>query len=148
MKEAGKFADIVELRIDYIDNPDLKVLLKERTKPVIVTNRAKRQGGLYTGNEADRIGLLKEAIALGAEYIDIEHDAVNEIGDAGGTKLIASYHNFDETPDNLHDIHRDLIQSGVQMVKLITFARTITDNFRIFGLLHKSEFPHHIFLYG
>ena len=141
MKEAAKFADIVELRIDYIDNPDLKLLLKERTKPVIVTNRAKRQGGLYTGNEADRIDLLKEAISLGVEYVDIEYDAINEIGDAGTTKLIVSYHNFDDTPDNLHDIHRDLVQSGAQMVKLITFARNITDNFRIFELLSESEFP-------
>ena len=141
MKEAAKFADIVELRIDYINSPDLESLLKERTKPVIVTNRARRQGGMYSGDESARIGLLKEAISLGAEYIDIEHDAINEIGDAGSTKLIASYHNFDETPDNLLDIHSDLVKLGAHMVKLITFAKKITDNFRIFELLCGSEFP-------
>src|SRR5574337_891912 len=41
MAEASKVADIIELRLDYIKNPDLKRILEGRTKPLIVTNKTK-----------------------------------------------------------------------------------------------------------
>ena len=44
MTEASRFADIIELRLDYMKRPDLKSLLGRRTKPVIVTNRPIREG--------------------------------------------------------------------------------------------------------
>ncbi|MGR3294304.1 MAG: type I 3-dehydroquinate dehydratase, partial [Candidatus Scalindua sp.] len=50
MISASKYADIVELRIDYI--PELQnalscieKALKSKTKPVIITNRPEREGG-------------------------------------------------------------------------------------------------------
>ena len=137
------------MRIDYIDRPDLGALLKERPKPIIVTNRATWCGGKFTGDETTRINLLKKAISMNADYIDIEHDAVGSIEDTADTKLIVSYHNFKETPSNIHEIHRDLTKaSGADIVKLATFANDIADNFRIFDLLKKSDFPTIAFCMG
>ncbi|MGR3317698.1 MAG: type I 3-dehydroquinate dehydratase [Candidatus Anammoxibacter sp.] len=148
LKKASKFADIVELRIDYIDTPDLDALLKERSKPVIVTNRPKRQGGMFSGDETARIDLLKKAIALKADYIDIEHDSVGSIEDVGDTKLIVSYHDFNATPSNINQIHSDLTKSGADIAKLVTFANDITDNFRIFDMLNETDFPTIAFCMG
>ena len=106
MAEASKVADIIELRLDYLKKPDLKLLLLERhTKPVIVTNRPVREGGKFDGSEEERISLLKLAIQLQADYVDIEHDSIQHISrgtvlraPTSKTKIIVSYHNFSEHP--------------------------------------------------
>src|SRR3989338_1423212 len=148
MAEASMVADIIELRIDYIKDVDLKRLLEKRTKPVIVTNRPDREGGKFDGSEEDRIALLKLAIRLQADYVDIEHDSIQHLcGDTehrvptSTTKIIVSYHNFCKTRDNLTDIYNRLSQSGADIVKIVTHANSITDNVRIYRLLQQSQIP-------
>ena len=148
MAEASMIADIIELRIDYIKDVDLKRLLEKRTKPVIVTNRPIREGGKFNGSEEERIALLKLAIRLQADYVDIEHDSIQHISrctehhaQAGKTKLIVSYHNFRETPGDLTVIYKRLSQSGADIVKIVTHANSIIDNVRIYRLLQQSQMP-------
>src|SRR3972149_5460306 len=145
MAEASKVADIVELRIDYIKNVDLKRLLEKRTKPVIVTNRPIREGGKFDGSEEERIALLKLAVRLQADYVDVEHDGIQHIRrdtvHRVPTKIIVSYHNFRETPGDLTDIYKRLSQSGADIVKIVTHANDITDNIRIYLLLQQSQMP-------
>lgn len=148
IKEASRIADIIELRLDYIKDPDLDALLRGRTRPVIVTNRSKRDGGDFQGTELERMALLQKAISLDPEYVDIELGSVSKFKDLGRTKLIVSYHNFNETPKNITQIHNDLIKSGASIVKLVTFARDITDNARIFELLKAAHFPTIAFCMG
>ncbi|GIT64374.1 MAG: hypothetical protein Ct9H300mP23_00010 [Nitrospinota bacterium] len=69
---AEKVADIIELRLDLIDSFNLKALLKAVTKPVIVTNRSKLDGGQFKGNDEERLQALRDALAAGANYVDIE----------------------------------------------------------------------------
>lgn len=136
-------ADVVELRIDYIKDVDLKRLLEKRTKPVIVTNRPIREGGRFNGSEEERIALLKLAIRLQADYVDIEHDSIQHLCKDTElrvpTKIIVSYHNFRETPGDLTDIYKKLSQSGADILKIITYANNITDNVRIYRLLQQSQ---------
>ncbi len=145
MTEASKVADIVELRIDYIKGVDLKRLLEKRTKPVIVTNRPVREGGKFNGSEEERIALLKLAIRLQADYVDVEHDSIQHIRrdtvHRVPTKIIVSYHNFRETPGNLTDIYKRLSQSGADIVKIVTHANSIADNVRVYQLLQQSQIP-------
>ncbi len=152
MRSASELADIdiVELRLDYINNirtSDVAALIKAKTIPVIATCRPEREGGKFKGTEADRIALLERAAELGAEYVDIEHDvehdAIDKFSKKPGTKLIVSYHNFSETPSGseLSDLHKKLSSSGADIVKIVTFARKITDNLRIFKLLGQASKP-------
>src|SRR3990172_2754246 len=145
MAEASMVADIIELRIDYIKDVDLKRLLEKRIKPVIVTNRPVREGGKFNGSEEERIALLKLAIRLRADYVDIEHDSIQNIRrdtvHRVPTKIIVSYHNFRETPDDLTTIYNRLSQSGADIVKIVTHANSITDNVRIYRLLQQSQRP-------
>ncbi len=145
MAEASTVADIVELRIDYIRGVDLKRLLEKRTKPVIVTNRPVREGGKFNGSEEERIALLKLALQLQADYVDVEHDSIQHIRrdtvHRVPTKIIVSYHNFRETPRDLTDIYKKLSQSGADIVKIVTHANSITDNVRVYQLLQQSQIP-------
>ncbi len=141
ISSASKCADIIELRIDYI--PELQDAercieesLKSKTKPVIVTNRPEREGGKFSGSEQDRLRLLQKAIDLGADYVDVEYDSIKQIARRKNSKVIISYHNLKETPQNLSKIYNDICQHKPDIVKIVTYANDITDNIRIFELLN------------
>jgi len=75
LKQAEKLVDLVELRIDYIkniNNEKLKKIIQSKKNKVIVTCRSKNLCGNFEGNENKRIDLLKKAIGLNADFIDIE----------------------------------------------------------------------------
>ena len=62
MDKAAEVADIIELRIDYMANPDLERLLRHSQTPKIVTNRTIYEGGRFQGTETERVAYLKQAI--------------------------------------------------------------------------------------
>jgi len=93
---------LVELRVDWLArNPDLSRVIKERPTPIVVTCRRPQDGGRWRGPEEDRIMLLRQAIAAGVDYVDLETDIASKIPRFGKTKRIVSYHNFQETADNV-----------------------------------------------
>ena len=51
VKEAEQWADLIELRADYLKNIDLTPLLENRRRPFIVTHRKREEGGKYRGEE-------------------------------------------------------------------------------------------------
>src|SRR5688572_17623257 len=65
-------ADLVELRIDSVADPDVAGALAGRRRPAVVTCRPSRVGGSFKGSEEERRRLLADALALGAEYVDME----------------------------------------------------------------------------
>ncbi|HDY67371.1 MAG TPA: shikimate dehydrogenase, partial [Candidatus Scalindua sp.] len=119
----------------------LEKTLKSKTKPIIVTNRPKREGGNFEGSEKDRLCLLQKAIELGADYVDVELDSVRHITRRDSSKIIISYHNFKETPHNINKIYEDISQCKPDIVKVVTYANDITDNVRIFELLKIANVP-------
>ena len=76
VQEASQLADVIEIRLDYISHPVLEKLLSHRPRPAIATCRPTREGGRFDGPEEVRIKLLEQAVELGAEFVDIEHDSV------------------------------------------------------------------------
>lgn len=139
MAVAAEQADVVELRMDYAPGADLRRLLKDRPRPVIVTYRAKRQGGMFEGPEEDRLRLVQKAVDLGAEYVDIELDAAARIRRNPKTRLIVSHHDFERTPSDLGRLHADIVAAGADIVKIATMATDIRDNLAIFDLLRRSK---------
>jgi len=137
----GRAFDVAELRLDYIQSPDLSRLLESRPCPVIVTCRPQREGGRWTGDEGRRLELLAEATRLGADYVDVELDALPRLSRHGDTRLIVSYHNFDHTPANLAEIARQIEATDAHIVKLATTATSLRDNLAAFDVLRAARKP-------
>src|SRR3989338_2012113 len=137
VQETSQLADVIEIRLDYIANPDLEMLLRHRPKPIIATCRLTREGGGFDGPEEVRIKLLEQAVELGAEFVGIENDSIQQLQKRGKAKVIISYHNFKETPANLKEIYARLSNSTADIVKIVTTAKDITDNLKIFQLLEE-----------
>jgi 3-dehydroquinate dehydratase/shikimate dehydrogenase len=122
-------ADLVELRLDSMTSPDPEAALAGRRKPVIVTCRPLREGGMFDGSEDERLRILARAQALGAEFIDIEWDIRAEpfIAARGGKGVIVSRHDFQGVPDDLPDLLRRLRASGGEVAKVAVTVERASD---------------------
>ncbi len=135
-------ARLVELRLDYISSRvNIQRLLKDRPCPTIVTVRREQDGGKYTGSEETRLMMLREAIANGVEYVDLEEDIAGQIPRFGKTKRIISYHSFRNTPENLRELHSRLAAFDADIVKIATMANHPHDNLRMLETMQESEQP-------
>src|SRR5262249_13746595 len=91
-------ASLVELRLDSVSDPNVAAALEGRLRPTIVTCRPTWEGGNFDGSEEERERLLAEALALGAEYVDVEwkanfHGRLIE-GSGSGHQIVLSTHDF------------------------------------------------------
>src|SRR4030095_11134962 len=73
---ASEWADLVEIRADYIRNLDIRRLLREKPCPIIFTLRGRSEGGVFSGPEKSRLEILLRAAEEGADYEDVEFSAV------------------------------------------------------------------------
>lgn len=142
MARASQLADLIELRVDYMKNPGWELLLKGREKPCIVTNRRREEGGRYRGDEKSRLAILRQAICLGSDFVDLEMEsgrsAIFELMENNiKTRLILSFHDFKKTPPlkELHGICRRMIRYGADVIKIVTFAQSWEDNLKILSLI-------------
>lgn len=146
---AEQQAELVELRVDWLrTRPDIGRLLKDRPTPVVVTCRRKEDRGLWRGTEEQRLVTIREAIVSGAEYVDVEVDVAKNVPRYGNTKRIVSYHNFENTPDELYDIYEKMKDCDADVIKLITMANSPSDNVRILELLESADVPTVAFCMG
>jgi 3-dehydroquinate dehydratase type I len=146
IKKVNRWADLIELRADYLKRVNLAPLLENRRKPSIVTNRRKEEGGKYKGDERKRLSVLQEAIDLGSDYIDVELATERSllrglIRNKGRTQVILSCHDFQGTP-SLKELQRlcgQMIRLDADVVKIVPFARSWEDNLTILSLIPYAQ---------
>ena len=144
IESALVIADILELRLDLIVSPDLSALLASSTLPVIVTNRSKHDGGQYKGLDEDRLQSLRDALKAGADYVDIEVSTPREylqpfLEESEPAKIILSYHDFSHTPEDLNPVYETMCEMPGEIVKIVTYARDLSDNLKMFELLKRAK---------
>ncbi len=153
-------ADVIEVRLDLLEQPEVQPFVDQIKTPLLFTNRPQWEGGNWQGSEEERIALLVEAIVAGASYVDIEllapEESLLRIVDTAASaqaKVIVSWHNFDETPadDVLVDIFKRQVASGADIGKIVTMAEDYSDSLRVLALqllAAKEYFPLAAFCMG
>ncbi|GAA5818493.1 MAG: type I 3-dehydroquinate dehydratase [Methanobrevibacter sp. CfCl-M3] len=140
-----KGADILELRIDGISNPDPKMvkdIIQEINFPIIATNRLKVEGGYFNGSEEDRITILRAAADV-CEYVDVELQTeleyINSITETG-VKTIISYHDFEKTPslNEMFDLVEEELKIG-DIAKIAVTSNTLEDTIDVLAVLSKFD---------
>lgn len=129
-RDAVADADLIELRLDTVSDPSAAGALAGRARPVIVTCRPAWEGGGFAGSEEDRRRILGEALALGAEFVDVEWRA-GFFGDlierTGGRRLVLSAHHFDGVPADLAAEMQAMRATGAEVVKIAVRTRRLSD---------------------
>ena len=83
---------------------DLNTIMQSTEIPLIFTCRSQGQGGFFPGDEEQRLTVLRHAISLNPEWIDLETSIHSEKRGQlmalinKGTKVIASIHSSDSIP--------------------------------------------------
>src|SRR3954466_8063803 len=113
-------ADLVELRLDTVADPSAAAALAGRKLPVIVTCRPTWEGGLFKGSEEERKQILRDALARGAEYVDIEWKAnfTDLLATSGGRRVVISSHDFQGVPRDLVGRAQAMRATGAEVVKI------------------------------
>lgn len=138
--EAG--AELVELRVDCLRRePDMKRVLGTRPTPIVFTIRRSADGGLWRGDEQKRQRLLREAIAAGVEYVDLEGSIADSIPRYGKTKRIVSHHDYKGMPEDLPGLARSLREKDADIVKIAAVAHSVQDAARMLEMVKDADGP-------
>ena len=102
-------ADIIEWRADFLPEEKIlslapKVFEKFKNFKILFTIRTVKEGGNLQVSEKKYIYFLQEILKFNPDFIDIEYfshgQALYALSDFR-EKIVLSYHNFDEMPDDL-----------------------------------------------
>jgi 3-dehydroquinate dehydratase-1 len=128
--EATTDFDIVEWRADHFigaERADLKAVTGKLKQPLLFTYRTQSEGGCGNDDIETYVALNQQAIDTGnTAVIDLEYRTLGgsfrdlaDYAGAKGVKVIASYHNFKQTPltDDLIDLFK-LLQTAGDMAKI------------------------------
>jgi 3-dehydroquinate dehydratase-1/3-dehydroquinate dehydratase/shikimate dehydrogenase len=145
-QQAEPLADILEIRLDGLQTPATEPFLQGLTTPLLFTNRAKWEGGNFSGDEEDRLKPLYEAVAGGASYIDIELKTDDKLRQGlinkakGKCQTIVSWHNFTVTPSRqaLESILMEQYRSTADIGKIVTMAHGFDDVLRVLSLQRQA----------
>lgn len=135
-RDAAAGADLIELRLDGVADPDVAGALAGRRGPVIVTCRPTWEGGRFAGSEEERHALLAGALALGADFVDIEWRAGFDdlIRRSSGKGVVLSMHDFNGVPHDLPARLQAMRSIGVEVVKIAVKTRTLSDTVTLHAL--------------
>jgi 3-dehydroquinate dehydratase/shikimate dehydrogenase len=133
-------ADLVELRLDGVRDVDVDAALAGRSRPVIVTCRAPWEGGAFDAGEEARLRILAQAIARGAEHVDVEWRADRRsLPAARPGQLVLSHHDFEGTPADLDERVRAMRAEGAGLVKVAITPRSLRDVVRLRDVMRAGE---------
>lgn len=140
---------VAEIRIDMFQdktpNHVKNQIDKFGTVPTLATIRKTEDGGLWDTAEAMRRELFKSIIPhVGAVDIELSEpetlSTINKFRRSHICDLIASYHNFDQTPDDhfLHSLIRQAKEADADAVKIACMVKSDADCARLAGLFDKD----------
>ncbi|MBD3157511.1 MAG: type I 3-dehydroquinate dehydratase [Candidatus Lokiarchaeota archaeon] len=143
--------DLIEHRMDYMDQiKELENIYDVSSKPIIATCRPLKFGGLFDGQEEDRIDYLAKALSAGASYIDVELEtskllleAVKKNTRDTDSCLIISKHYWNSTPSELvfQEILREIEQAQPDIIKIVAAPTSLSDCLRTLELYHPTVKP-------
>lgn len=128
-------ADIIEWRADYLPKEAIlqvapAIFEKFAGRELVFTLRTRSEGGEIDLSPEEYIHLIKEVAQFyQPDYIDFEYysykDVFEEMLDF--PNLVLSYHNFQETPENMMEILSELTILNPKLVKVAVMAHTEQD---------------------
>ena len=128
-------ADLIEWRADFLPKEAIlqvapAIFEKFAGRELLFTLRTRAEGGEIDLDSAEYVQIIKDVAQLyQPEYIDFEYfshkDVFEEMLDF--PNLVLSYHNFQETPDNMMEILSELTSLTPKVVKVSVMAHTEQD---------------------
>lgn len=158
---AARHADLVELRLDYLEDDreleaareHLRALLRERPRPLVLTFRPAGQGGRRELTVSARLDFwssfardLREQPTPPPDFVDLELDLLEDPArgeQLGGLldscALICSHHDFAGVPARLESLYERMAATGARVLKIAATAHDATDCLPLLRLLERAR---------
>ena len=128
-------ADIIEWRADFLPKEAIlqvapAIFEKFAGRELVFTLRTRAEGGQIELSSEEYVQIIKEVAQLyQPDYIDFEYFSYKDVFDQmlDFPNLVLSYHNFQETPENLMEILSELTSLNPKIVKIAVMANTEQD---------------------
>ena len=149
LAKALKKSDYAEIRFDFLNPnavPEALHLIKNDLRKCVSTLRPIREGGKFSGNEKNRVSIIKLIAEYNPFLLDIEYDTLRKNKNLQrylkntGTNTLVSWHNFKQTPD-ISILKKKLLEMKKfsNNIKIVTMAKSINDGSRILALYNNSK---------
>lgn len=152
---ANEFADLIELRLDYLLAAELDQAInhlseyrRQSTCPLLLTLRPGEQGGMRELTFADRIAFWRLPETNSPDdyrdfELDLALDAARRNSDPlklspDWQRVICSHHDFTGVPDDLALIYHQMKSTPARILKIAVRANEITDCLPVFHLLEQE----------
>ena len=155
--ELSRFAgaDIIEWRADFLDKDSIltvapAIFEKFAGFEIIFTIRTTREGGNIELTDAEYVALINDVSAIySPDYIDFEYFTHKAVFDQmlGYSNLVLSYHNFNETPENLMELLSEMTNLTPRVVKVAVMPQHEQDVLDLLNFTRgfKAYNPNHEF---
>jgi 3-dehydroquinate dehydratase-1 len=148
LKIALKKSDYVEVRFDFLkieQIPEALEIIKKDLNRIVCTLRPKTEGGKFTGNEKERIAILKLIAEYNPFLLDVEFNTLKRNSSlvrylkSTKTKLLVSWHDFKKTPSSV-ELKKKMNQMSKfsSNVKIVCTAKSTDDSNRMLELYSKK----------
>ncbi len=140
-------ADMVEVRLDGVADLDVAGALADRRKPVVATCRPEWEGGRFTGAEEDRHRILAQALALGADFVDVEWAALHgvhqprfdDIVRTDPSRIVVSSHDFTGVPLDVEARARDMRSYGAGVIKVAVMPHGLRETLPLLAVAREGD---------
>lgn len=128
-------ADIIEWRADFLPKDEIlqvapAIFEKFAGRELLFTLRTRAEGGEIDLSAQEYVQVIKDVTQLyQPEYVDFEYFGNKDVFDQmlDFPNLVLSYHNFQETPENMMEILSELTTLNPKVVKVSVMAHTEQD---------------------
>ena len=128
-------ADIIEWRADFLPKDEIlqvapAIFEKFAGRELLFTLRTRAEGGEIYLSAQEYVQVIKDVTQLyQPEYVDFEYFGNKDVFDQmlDFPNLVLSYHNFQETPENMMEILSELTSLNPKVVKVSVMAHTEQD---------------------
>ncbi|HJJ22339.1 MAG TPA: type I 3-dehydroquinate dehydratase [Nitrosopumilus sp.] len=148
LKIALKKSDYVEIRFDFLkieQIPEALEIIKKDLNKIVCTLRPKIEGGKFTGNEKERIAILKLIAEYNPFLLDVEFNTLKRNSSlvkylkSTKTKLLVSWHDFKKTPSSTELKNKmNQMSKFSSNVKIVSTAKSTNDSNRMLELYSKK----------
>lgn len=123
-------ADVIEWRADFLDKNEIltvapAVFEKFAGREILFTLRTRGEGGQIDLTSEEYLAIIQDIQSIyHPDYIDFEFYSHREVFEQmlEFSNLVLSYHNFQETPENMMEILSELTSLSPKLVKVSVMA--------------------------
>jgi 3-dehydroquinate dehydratase-1 len=128
-------ADVIEWRADFLDKNEIltvapAVFEKFAGREILFTIRTRGEGGQIDLTSEEYLAIIQDIQSIyHPDYIDFEFYSHREVFEQmlEFSNLVLSYHNFQETPENMMEILSELTSLSPKLVKVSVMSHNEQD---------------------